>query len=299
MEIVVGVVVLILVGWALTRNRPGTSAASPTRRQESRGRKAPRSRLRQDPVAPHPLPGAPSRLGARGRVSVVGEFYRQDGIGFVVGGRVVADGGNWDEALEAEAALVPEPDNPHDRNAVRVDLCTPRGWVTAGYIAREQAVEYQPRLLRMARAGQLPTTEARICRARGGPLAVYLHLSDADSCVLANPPRVGVVVLGSERSCAVTGENKHQDVLEPLAPRTTDGRTHMWATVHPSTVTNGKYAGQPTLEVRLDGLRVGSLTATQAARYMDAVGAEGAACQVAISRGAKQIEVQVFLPRLA
>jgi HIRAN domain-containing protein len=210
MEIVIVVLVVVLVTWALIRNR-SRMAAGVAPRQRSAGhrpltlrpqrgsavRPATSVEPRQDPVAPHALTGRPSRLGARGRVSVVGESYRQAGIEFVVAGRAVADGGDWDNALRAEAALVPEPDNPYDGNAVRVDLHTPSGWVQVGYLARDLAAEYQPCLARMMRAGQVPIADARVCRARGGPLAVYLHLSEPEECVLANEVAAGLVVLGA------------------------------------------------------------------------------------------------------
>lgn len=238
----------------------------------------------------------PAPVGARGRVGVVGEMYRQNGIEYIVAGRAVAAGGDWDATLEAQAALVPEPGNPYDGNAVRVDLHAPDGWVTVGYLAREKAVHYQPPLLSMVRAGLLPTAEARICRAQGGPLAVYLHLSEADTCVLTNLPPVGAQILRPERECAVSGENKHQEVLAPLLALG-NGQTQLWATLHRATVTNGKYTGQPTLEVRLDGQRVGALTATQAARYLGNTPADGAACQAEVTPGVKNIEVKVFLPQ--
>lgn len=296
MEIVGVLVVLALVGWALLRHKPRSAdPVSPTHHGVKRQTTPPRSRPRQDPIRPHPLPGTPAPLSGRGRVSVVGEFYRQDGIEHVVAGRPVAAGGNWDATLESRAALVPEPSNPHDHNAVRVDLSASDGWVTVGYLAREGAVHYQPVLLRMMQAGLLPTVEGRICRAQGGPLAVYLHLAEADACVLANQPRPGARVLRPERPCAVTGENKHQDVLEPLLA--SDRRSQLWATLHPATITSGKYAGDPTIEVRLDGKRVGALTAAQAARYIDQVPSEGAVCQAELGRGAKSIEVKVFLPQ--
>jgi hypothetical protein len=295
-EIVAVLVVLLLVGWALSRHKSASpDGASPLHLEARRPTAPPRSRPHQDPIRPHSLPGTPAPLSGRGRVSVVGEFYRQDGIEYVVAGRAVAAGGNWDATLQAHAALVPEPANPHDCNAVRVDLSSPGGWVTVGYLARERAVLYQPALLRMVQAGLLPTAEGRICRAQGGPLAVYLHLAEAHACVLANQPLPGAWVLRPERSCAVTGENKHQEVLEPLL--TGSARVQLWATLHPATVVSGKYAGNPILEVRFDGKRVGALSPAQAARYIEQVPAEGVVCQAEVTRGAKNIEVQVYLPQ--
>ena len=47
---------------------------------------------------------------------------------------------------EATAALVPEPENPHDPNAIKVTI----GGTLVGYLSRDDAVRYGPavRLLR-------------------------------------------------------------------------------------------------------------------------------------------------------
>ncbi|MFP5347211.1 MAG: HIRAN domain-containing protein [Actinomycetes bacterium] len=229
---------------------------------------------------------------------MVGEFYRQDALELFVSGREVGEAGTWEEALQAEAALVPEPENPHDRNAVRVDLSTPSGWVHVGYISRDHARAYQKPLSGMVAEGLLPVAEARVCRNSRGGLAVYLHLSDPDACVLANRSPEGAQILQADRPCAVTGENRHQDVLEALGQRASEtGPTNVWASLHPSTVPSGKYKGEPTLEVRVEGDRVGYLSAARAQPFLQDARTEVLACQAVIYRGTRNVEVQVWLPR--
>jgi hypothetical protein len=286
MEMVIGLVVLGVIGWLVLRSRRGTAtlsgspAASPARRIEA---------------ATHTLAGQPTPLSSRGRVPVVGESHYQPAIAAAVDGRDVPAAGKWDDALEVQAALVPEPSNRHDRHAVRVDLATRDGWATVGYLASVTAREYQPALLAMTSQHRLPTAPARICQSAAGPLAVYLHLAEPDNLALRNALPVGATVLAAQRQCAVSGETRHQAELEGFGP-STGQNVRVWVTLHDAQVAGGKYAGSPTLEVRLDGKRVGELTAPQAARYRDVVTAPAVACEAEVYAGNKNLEIKVFLP---
>jgi hypothetical protein len=66
-------------------------------------------------------------------VDVVGESHYQDALAAAVGGRT-EDGAD----CERWAYLIPEPDNPYDRNAVAVYI----DGQTVGYLGRGDAVEY-------------------------------------------------------------------------------------------------------------------------------------------------------------
>lgn len=72
-------------------------------------------------------------------VDVVGESHYQDAIAFLCGGKS-REGVNH----IVNATLVPEDDNPHDRQAVRVDV---EGY-TVGYLSRKHAREYRNQLRR-------------------------------------------------------------------------------------------------------------------------------------------------------
>ena len=68
------------------------------------------------------------------RVEVVGESYYQPALEAICGGRT-EDGVRHD----CTADLIPEPTNPHDRNATRVDIAGR----TVGYLPRFDAVGYR------------------------------------------------------------------------------------------------------------------------------------------------------------
>src|SRR5689334_4010628 len=69
-----------------------------------------------------------------------------------------------------------------------------------------------------------------------------------------------LVLLAAERAVTVTREEHHQDVLSGRSGRAV-------VELRPCTITSGKHAGQPGLEVALDGRRVGELTRLMAQRY--------------------------------
>jgi HIRAN domain len=112
------------------------------------------------------------RLGfADARVRVVGVSHYQDALREIAG----ADAG---EAVrhEATAALVPEPDNPHDPNAIRVTI----GGRLVGYLSREDAVRYRPAVDVLQESGRV-LTSAAVIGGRGpdsetANLGVFLQL---------------------------------------------------------------------------------------------------------------------------
>lgn len=85
-------------------------------------------------------------------VRVAGTSYRQDALEVVAGGRNFA--GTRRRLLTA--TLVREPDNPHDSNAVRIDV----GGVHVGYLPRDGAPGFHAIIQRLTAAG-LPSS----CRA--------------------------------------------------------------------------------------------------------------------------------------
>lgn len=282
-------VVLLVIGgaaWLVGRSAGDRSLPSRgTSRQQT-----------STPISPHRLPGTPVRVGSRGRVPVVGESHYQPAIVTVIAGRHVPSAGRWDDALEVEAALVPEPTNRFDPNAVRIDLAAGGGWVTAGHLSRDIAPDYQRSLLAMQRDGALPVVPARVCQSSGGPMAVYLHLSSPEALVFQNACPVDGTTLTARNSCAISGENKHQESLRRFSPSTGQAAL-VWATLHPALISSGKSAGTPTLEVRLDGERVGELTAAQVARYSHLLAAgHPAACEAEVYAGSRNLEMRVFLP---
>ena len=86
-------------------------------------------------------------------VRVVGTSYHQNAL------EIAAEGRNFAGARRRllTAVLVREPDNPHDANAVRVDVASS----PVGHLSREDAPRFHAIIQRLAKAG-LPAT----CRAQ-------------------------------------------------------------------------------------------------------------------------------------
>lgn len=90
----------------------------------------------------------PLRLGGSGEhdFDIVGEASYQAALEAIAGGRNTEGAEHYCEAL-----LLPDPDNPHDRNAVRV-LIEGR---TVGYLSRDMAPQYRDAMRRLGcRHGQ-------------------------------------------------------------------------------------------------------------------------------------------------
>jgi hypothetical protein len=93
-------------------------------------------------------------------VKVTGEAHYQPALRAICGRR-------GDEAVSVEgktALLVPEPDNPHDHLAVRVEI----DGETVGYMSRGNAKRYHRRIQRLIDAGEQATVPAWIgCHGPG------------------------------------------------------------------------------------------------------------------------------------
>jgi hypothetical protein len=118
----------------------------------------------------------------RGRplVAAVGESHYQEALVEIC---ERCDG----EAIlfECEALLIPEFDNPHDENAVRVEIRSR----TVAYLAREDAIAYRPMIVALQEAGFAAACRALVVgRDRHDPetqtlnLGVCLAIADAETC---------------------------------------------------------------------------------------------------------------------
>ncbi|MFN8191854.1 MAG: DUF2510 domain-containing protein [Nocardioidaceae bacterium] len=201
--------------------------------------------------------------------SIVGESFHQADFKRLAaehGHKTIPDYGI--ELTETRAALVPEPDNPYDPNAVAV-------WIDArypvGHLPRNLAAEYSSRLERLD-AGTYLQVPARVWI---GPKAewdqrsgeevrqvvgsVTVRLPDPDGIVSFNDlPEEPHTVLPWGRAVQITGEELHMDVLRTFAlgssPR------HVAVTLH--VIEEPRRTGDPArvIEVRLDGQRVGVMS---------------------------------------
>jgi hypothetical protein len=131
-----------------------------------------------------------------------------------------------------------------------------------------------------------------------GLYGIWLHLAAPDRVVPVNSPD-GLVVLAAERQVTVTREQDHQGALASLAA-SRPGPFCLFAGLSVGTATAGKHAGQPVVQVAVNGTPVGELTAMQSERYAPLVEAAGAAagCEATVRRDTKGVwQVEVQLPR--
>ncbi len=77
-------------------------------------------------------------------VDVVGESHYQEALESICGGRTENS-----QRLEVEAFLVPEDDNPHDTNAVRIYIRDQ----TVGYLDRETARSFREKIAEIGLTG--------------------------------------------------------------------------------------------------------------------------------------------------
>ena len=104
-------------------------------------------------------------------VNVVGESHYQDTI------RQICGSVRWEDVhCEVTAALVPEPSNKHDSNAIQIQI---EGKVV-GYLSRGDAIEYGPLVQRLASEGKVGACKAVIAGRGPGSdtanLGVFLHM---------------------------------------------------------------------------------------------------------------------------
>ncbi len=100
-------------------------------------------------------------------VNVAGESHYQEAL------RALA--GKGDARLATEARLIPEQENEHDPNAVRVEIDGRK----VGYLPRSLAPAWGPRLAELGARHRVGGCEATIVGPADGTLGVFLRLPSA------------------------------------------------------------------------------------------------------------------------
>jgi hypothetical protein len=199
----------------------------------------------------------------------VGESFHQEAfqaLAVEYGDRSVPDYGL--ELPDACAAIVPDPENPYDSNAVAVWI---DGRHLVGHLPRDVAAQYAPRLEGLERGTYLQVP-ARVwigpsydwdertgSETKGIRGSVSVRLPEPDGLIPYNDlPDEPHTVLPWGRAVQLTGEEHHMDVLRNFAlgadPR------HVAATLQ--VVEEPRRTGDPVLvvEVSLDGKPVGRMS---------------------------------------
>jgi hypothetical protein len=192
-------------------------------RQES---DAPASRAHREPAGDsrpfgRPVPPWSEKLGWQG---IVGESFHEDAfkaIAVEYGQRTLPDYGF--EVPEAVAAIVPDPDNKFDSNAVAVWV---EGKHLVGHLPRDFAAQYAPRLGTLDRGAflQVPARvwignrtdwdERTGAETQGVRGSVSVRLPEPDGIVAFNDlPDEPHAVLPWGRAVQITAEEQCMDVL--------------------------------------------------------------------------------------
>ncbi|WP_237047990.1 hypothetical protein [Lentzea guizhouensis] len=240
------------------------------------------------------------RLSTAGRIAIVGESHYQDAIAEVARNNPAPGSAGRNAGIPVTAVLMPESSGRHDDLAVRVDLLRGDGSaVTAGYLRDDHAATYHPLLLKLAERGEVGSCPARIMGQRY--LGVHLHLGDARLLLLDHEALGTALTLPAEQQVGITGEEAHQHVLH----RVVDGRTpvHVIAELRDCRITRGDHTGEHTLEVLLEGERIGELTYAIGQRYWDMMQewrarTGRALCEaVIINEGTRGLHAKLLLPK--
>jgi len=157
--------------------------------------------------------GAPDscvlQLPGDGRQRVVGEHFYQAALQRICRGKRVpraGEAGCWEDSLPVAARLVAEHGNPHDRDAVRVDV---QG-AAVGHLPREDAALLHRYLAAVQVAGRHAECEGRIVIAGNGDYSIYLHLADLDSVLSALRPHGGEAAMYGSQQTGTSAAEEHK-----------------------------------------------------------------------------------------
>jgi len=202
----------------------------------------------------------------RSRGEVAGEAYRPEAFRKIFRGVRIS---TYEGAeMHLPAALADDSANPYDSNAVSV-------WVAGqhvGYLDRDTAAEYHETVAGMARLGQYIEVPARIWASSAGRrlnARVTLSLPDVDGISPSNAlPDDPHVIIPPGSTIQVTKEEDHMDVLAKIVEHVP--QVHVAATLRAIHEIRPRSAVE-TVEISIDGERVGILTPTQAANMLPLV----------------------------
>lgn len=241
----------------------GSRALVPQRPQRNNSA----ARADHAPPVPSGSPVQPWSLRSR-RLEVAGEFYRIENHKRLFQG-IPIDGPDGAE-LHLPACLVPDPSNPHDRNAVAVFV---RG-LHLGYMERDDAAQYFSAVNAVAERGEQLEVEsrqwARFDRYRAETFArVTLQLPPPSELSPVNEIPDRAVVLPSGSTIQVTREDEH---MEAIRPWLRDGVEAIPVAVTLTPIKDVRPRSVvDAIQVEIDGEPVGVLTPVSTANLMPLV----------------------------
>jgi len=143
------------MGWLLKMVR---ALAKPPRKTKAKAQSRlappPRKKRRTALVPAAAVPSGRHIVGLGGFPrSIVGESFCQEALAKLCGGH-----NREGHELEVFAALIPEPGNPYDPNAVQVQIAG----MAVGYLSKDDAPRYLAALMEAGLSGQAVAVQARI-----------------------------------------------------------------------------------------------------------------------------------------
>lgn len=209
----------------------------------------------------------PYRLGGSTRFEIVGTGYRNAAFK-----EALKNYSHFDrESVEVNACLIPEPDNPFDRNAVsiRVD-----GLHHIGYLQREVATEWTPVLYQLIASDYFPVVK---CSLRWTPAyspnidgggftdaSTYLPESPHFAVPINSAP-LNSALIPSGRSTQVTKEEEHFDILFDYVNDSGEATLFLELRLGSRTLRSGE--SRTIVYVFLDGQHVGELSPTMGKNF--------------------------------
>ena len=210
----------------------------------------------------------------------------------------------------AVAGSGPEQGVPAERAVPRFDVLVEVGGAVVGRLPEGHAPLWHAPLSRAQEAGVQVTCGAMLTLpepGRSGSAGSTGSTGAALSLRVCEPEHLRLMLttpdwalpLVPECSVTLSGARVSSDLIARVTRRMVD-----WVTLHPVTIESGRHAGEPGVEVRLEGERIGEFSATVGARYRPVVDAAAALSKTALARARlrddeRGIELDVLQPRPA
>lgn len=236
----------------------GTSRAASELRKVTPGR-------RQEHVPPSPNGQASEAWSPRTQqLEVAGEWYRAQNLRTLFTRHAkVSDNGT---EIRLPAVLVPDPTNPHDKNAVAVFV----DGLHVGYMERAHASTHHPVIAKLP-GGELVVPSRQWLRGTSNDTwaRVTLSLPKPEHLECPNPSQDKSVTLPPGSTVQVTKEEAHMEHLAPLLARY--GSDTVVAASLRSVTEQRPRSTVDVVAVDIDGQQVGVLSPTQTANFLPLV----------------------------
>lgn len=190
------------------------------------------------------------------------------------------------ETVDVKAVLVPEPSNPKDPDAVRVEV----DGRAVGYLSKEDARIYRAPIVRIVERNELPRVRGNIwagrardydmdlgtgTTTRSDEIHAYVRLSLPEVHLwepINSSPHGPTAQLPGGGSVQVTSDPEGRQYLSRMVRA--EGEHWVFATLHPVEQALAR-STRTLVEVRVDGHRIGQMTPRMSGEFLPVLGAIG------------------------